>query len=85
MITVNKEAKQKKIDEAYSIALKTITDLANNGQEYFTIHMSLPNSNDGWEVFKRLEEQGVKVLERGFGSYKNSDGSCRFEVSCTVL
>jgi hypothetical protein len=82
MIEVNKQAQKKHIDDTYKIVLKTIKDLANDGQNAFTIHMSLPNFEDGHEVFDRLRKEGISVFDRGFESFKNPNGSYSFTVSC---
>ena len=73
MITVNKDNRKKKVDEAYETALATIKQLANAGQETFLIHMNLPNYHDGHEVFDKLKLEGVQVCVRGFASSQNSN------------
>jgi hypothetical protein len=84
MIKVNKKAQQKNINEAYAMTLETIQTLANDGQERYTINLSLPNYNDGWEVFNLLEKDGVEICESGFKAQKCNNGSYYFTVNCKI-
>lgn len=80
-ITVNDATAQTRIDETYEACLKTIKGQANRGQKNFRIQFELANYSDGHRVTDRLEKHGVKVSERGFGSFRLNDGSYRFDIS----
>lgn len=80
-ITVNTAAAEKVVNEAYESCLKTIMGQANRGQNKFRVQFELPNYSDGNRVTDRLEQHGIKVSERGFGSYRKNDGSWSFDIS----
>lgn len=83
-IHINKEAAQKREDDAYAKALNEIKEMAAKGQEYMTVQFYLPNCGSGYRVQDRLEKHGIRCCARGYHSEKQHDGSYFFSICFEV-
>ena len=84
MIKVNKDAKKNAIEKAYKEALQQAQSAAERGQSSVVLNYWCPGYSEGYAVLTKMEKQGVKCNNRGFGNTKQHDGSYKFNVSCSI-
>ena len=81
---VDKKAAEKAIEDGKKSALEQAQTAADNGSDYVTIRLQLPNLGDADPIMAELEKENVKCVERGFQSGKTETGSWKFAIRCKI-